>query len=284
MMDHRLALAPLLGRHERSVVSCEPITGITAPAIRQRTYMLTLKDGTRLKTRRLSSPKAVATMDRWLGRLAHRAFPRPLAVAGARVLEPWVDGLPLSAITLYRGHFHSAGRILAALHTRNPAHIAHRRTIERRLDSLSVDLERLRLAGVLTPAESRRYERTARSTAPAWEAWGLVHWDFCADNLVQTRGGDIVSVDNVDVSPGALDLDLGRTFTRWPMHPRERRWFLAGYRRARSPEPFLRHEAFWAILAAVASLRYRLEVGSLQMTAAARALHAVAGPRIGATV
>jgi Ser/Thr protein kinase RdoA (MazF antagonist) len=87
---------------------------------------------------------------------------------------------------------------------------------------------------------------------------GVIHKDFCAANVVIGTDGAPVCVDNANVSVGPHDLDLARTWYRWPMGAEDRRHFAAGYEEYRRLAACLRHFAFWAACVLVGSASIRL--------------------------
>ena len=58
---------------------------------------------------------------------------------------------------------------------------------------------------------------------------GIVHGDFAPENLVIDAAGALHAIDNEVVRIGILDLDLARTWSRWPMAGPTWVAFLAAY-------------------------------------------------------
>lgn len=228
-------------------------------------YRLELADGSVLQGRRLASPRRAHLVER-LTRLAGAAFPEPIACRGAALLTPWIEGTPLSSIApLEDGLVERAGEILAALH-RVPVPGWRRLPIRTPADlraRLDDDLALLVGAGLLERASAERARGEAAEAMPTEAGLGIIHSDFCAENLVLTADRALVAVDNGTLTFAPHDLDLARTWHRWPMTPLERAAFLGAYERGRSGRGFLRHFRFWAVvaLAGAAANRVRAEAG-----------------------
>ena len=77
-------------------------------------------------------------------------------------------------------------------------------------------------------------------------------------NVVIRSDGVPVCVDNANLTVGPHELDLARTWYRWPMTSGDRRHFAAGYEEHASLAPSLRHFPFWAINVLVRGALFRL--------------------------
>jgi hypothetical protein len=66
-------------------------------------------------------------------------------------------------------------------------------------------------------------------------------------SIVRGADGRPYVVDSGNVGVDALDLDLARTWYRWPMAAAERRAFENGYLEHRQTASFSTHFPFWAI-------------------------------------
>jgi aminoglycoside phosphotransferase (APT) family kinase protein len=126
------------------------------------------------------------------------------------------------------------------------------------LAKLERDAAELLAARLLDPELARSARAAAAAERPAEATSGVIHKDFCAENLVLSHAGRIVCVDDATLSFGPHDLDLARSWWRWPMTKTERTHFEAGYREQRSLEAFARHFRFWATCVLVAAAATRL--------------------------
>jgi thiamine kinase-like enzyme len=114
-------------------------------------------------------------------------------------------------------------------------------------------LDALREADLVTDAERRRLVDQLRAGLPSRSARGPVHGDLCAENLVVTPDGRIVSIDNERVRIDFLDYDLARTFVRWPMSDSLRERFERRYTTWGRSVPEAREVSAWRVCAAVKS-------------------------------
>jgi Ser/Thr protein kinase RdoA (MazF antagonist) len=96
---------------------------------------------------------------------------------------------------------------------------------------------------------------------------GLIHADFCADNMIVTGEGDIVVIDNEQLRVGALDYDLARCWCRWPMNSAQREAFCRGYEQYRSLQQFAQNQTFWAIRALTLSIQVHYGHGRTNQSA-----------------
>jgi thiamine kinase-like enzyme len=73
--------------------------------------------------------------------------------------------------------------------------------------------------------------------------------------MVVTDDGMLYIVDNERMSIGALDFDLARSWSRWPMNESQRGIFCSSYEEHRNLDKFIEHELFWAILSLARTAR-----------------------------
>src|SRR5262245_37536997 len=85
-------LAELVAELPSPIVGIKPITGLAAPTLRRATFHIRLADGTFLKGRRMETATDAARVYELGQLLDANGFPRPLAVRGNALLEPWIDG------------------------------------------------------------------------------------------------------------------------------------------------------------------------------------------------
>jgi len=229
-------------------------------------FRVRLADGRLLKARRVESAQRAATLAAIWPLIASLRFSPGLACAGNALLEAWLPGAPLDATTMTRARLEEAGDLLGRLHRlvlptaadfapkvpQTPARLLRR--VERHLLTL-VDL------GLLSRAQGRGLlDKATRSLPPRLDA-GLIHHDFCAENLIVSPDGNLWAIDNEDMRFGPLDADLARCFLRWPMSPADQDAFWTGYCRYRSGEPYAAHWPFWSIWALAGAAEFRAARG-----------------------
>lgn len=248
------------------VASVMPITSLAARRSQRASFRIALSDGTAVKGRRFDTAYEAERFAKLTRHLAHPQIPAAIAQRGTAVIEPWTDGKSLDALAAEETH--TLGASLASIHVAAPP-AGSQRDIEaarsERRDRLTVNVDRLIRLGCIDSAFAARI-RSAAEPLPTAVEIGLIHGDFCPENLVRTNDGQVVAVDNETLRFEALDYDLARTWYRWRMSDAQARAFLDGYRTTRSPDGFLRHFPYWAICALVDSVTFRAtaEIGGVE--------------------
>ena len=163
-----------------------------------------------------------------------------------------------------------------AVHRAAPAvEVDARARPEARLAAVRWQSYTLVRAGALSSASRKRLIALLEAHLPADSPIGVIHRDFCAENLVWDASGQPHVVDNETMQIGALDFDLARTWYRWPMTDAQATAFLDGYSSHRSPESFLASFVFWTLVMLVDVSRYHLRVGTDRAQGAVDLLHAI---------
>jgi hypothetical protein len=253
-------LCALLRTLGAPVTGLAPITALPSPVRGRAAFRIELADGRRLKGRRLKSAERAEVVHRLRGAIGG-GFAPILARRGDAMLLEWVEGESLDSLApLPPALLRRCGAMLGALHRLRvdaPPGVEPRGPREL-LTKLERDAEELVVARRLEPELAARAREAAAAERPAEATRGVIHKDFCAENLVRARSGEIVCVDDATLSFGPHALDLARTWWRWPMTPAERAHFSAGYREQQSLEPFARHFRFWVVCVLVAAAATRL--------------------------
>ena len=256
-------LVALLTGLSSRVVSATPITSLNACRSNRATFRITLADGSEIKARRFDSTFEAVRVARLTQHLNNPLVPAAIAQRGATVIEPWIEGRPLVAADLAPNELHACGALLATIHLAivPPGSDGEVAVARRERESrLADNLRGLLAAGTLDEAFVRRIHAAAEPVPPM-PAIGLIHGDFCAENLVRTNAGRIISVDNETMRFEALEYDLARSWYRWPMSAAQTRSFLDGYASRRSVDSFQRHFSYWAICALVDAAVFRSGAG-----------------------
>lgn len=241
------------------LTSCREITTLRSPDETCGSFALDFEDGVRLKGRRLRSADQAHTVER-LRRKIRTGLAQILRRRGEALLEEWVEGSPLDTLeSVPSAVMQACGRTLGALH-RTPVDDPIAGTgagLEEFVAKLERNLETLRAAGWLDEAAVDRAFTAAREAEPRHMELGIIHKDFCAENVVLDHAGTAVCVDNADLCIGPLDYDLARTWYRWPMTRSDLEHFVRGYENHRSLTGFLRYFRFWATCALAGSAAFR---------------------------
>ncbi len=268
------ALVAALDAPVRRIVT---LTRLRAPGVEHGSFRLELLDGRVLKGRRLLSPEHAARVTAILEVMDRRHFPPVIAHLGEALLEEWRPGEPLDHATLGPTPMRQCGAILGAVHRAAPpaVEVDARARPEARLAAARWQSHTLVRAGVLSAASRKRLIALLEAQLPADAAIGVIHRDFCAENLVWDASGQPHVVDNETMQVGAFDFDLARTWYRWPMTDAQAIAFLDGYSAHRSPESFLASFVFWTLVMLVDVSRYHLRVGTDRARGAVDLLHAI---------
>jgi Ser/Thr protein kinase RdoA (MazF antagonist) len=243
------------------------ITGLPSPVRKRAAFAVEFADGTKVKARRLKSAQRADAVVR-LRDAVGAGFAPILARRGDAMLLEWVEGRNLASLEpIGCDVLRRCGRMLGALHRlpceslADKADEADERPAEL-FAKLERDMDLVRSERLLDPELARRALADADANRPAAPTLGIIHKDFCAENLVLASDGSLVCVDEATLSTGPHDLDLARTWYRWPMQARDSAHFAGGYQEHRSLAGFLRHFRFWATCVLVGSAATRLRSAS----------------------
>lgn len=257
------ALCGLIEAIGVELVGAQPITRTPSQTSARQSFRLTFADGRVLKGRYVESASRCADRAALATRLNHLDLSRVVAHRGNAMLEEWVPGAPFAQQdpTMLPDRLSASGELLARINMLRdwPTTVTVRpATADSLLKHIARRLTGLTRHEVLSVQQSHKLQTLARSNRPRRLRLGVVHHDFCADNLVVAPDGRITAIDNEDIHVGIVDKDLARTSSRWPMTRAQRRQFLAGYRRHRNPDSFIAHEVFWSIWALSGSALFQV--------------------------
>jgi aminoglycoside phosphotransferase (APT) family kinase protein len=230
-------------------------------------YGLRFANGQTFKYRRMQTAERAEMLERLLSHLASPHIPRILARHGSGLLIEFVHGRRLQRSDqdhrllewcgALQGRIHSADTEGLDLTTWAP--------ISEEASELEASIDDLVGRGALERAMADDLLALATGGPPqpaAGEHAGVIHRDFCAENILLGPSGRIHLVDNESIDVGPLDYDLARTWYRWPMGPRERAAYWKGYARFRDPLSFASSFVYWAVAVLVESALFRLEFGT----------------------
>jgi aminoglycoside phosphotransferase (APT) family kinase protein len=211
----------------------------------------------------LDSAATAERVEHILRRLGDRHFPQILARLGSALLIRWVDH-GSSANHLLPDTLRRCALVHGWIHTVEAAHLSGGGANGTELwrERLEAASEQLEQQGGRFGTDARRLLAVAREHTPAMAATGVIHGDFCADNIVVQSPERLFVIDNETVQIGPLDYDLARTWYRWPMRRAEWKSYLDAYAEQRSPAQFETHFNYWAVLVLIDSARWHLTLGT----------------------
>jgi hypothetical protein len=255
------ALVQLLGA---DVSDAAPLSTFRSLDSARLSFRVELGDGTRVKLRRLGDALAIERVG-FMRRLSETGqFARVLRTRGRLLVEEWVDGASLALAPRAAATLEAAGALLAHVHVTPPDSTvteSARASTRAFVDAIDADLGTLETARVLDAAGARAIRAAVAAHDPGSTEHGLIHRDFCAENIVVRCDGTLCVVDNEDVRPGAPDGDLIRALQRWPLDRVSRLSFLSGYAHVRNPRYAHRDIVFWSMWSWALSARVRLTAG-----------------------
>jgi hypothetical protein len=259
-MDELVARA--LAREGLHVRAFERISAFGAGLTERHAYRVTLADGRTVKARRTLGESQARRVVEALRAVADARFPRVLSRHGPVLLEEWIDGVPLTSAAVEDRHLAEAAAVLAEVHLVEAlAGVPVREwgDTAARLAATETRLQRLAGAGALDEASRTVLASALRDHDPRRAEIGLVHLDFCPENLVIDREGRLRVVDNEALAVDALAYDLGRSWYRSALPPARWALFEAAYRRHGGPAASAGSTVFWRIAAVTEGAITRLE-------------------------
>ena len=243
----------LLDRHGKPVANASRLSGHGTKSLKAA-YKISFVDCSSAKARMHGTDAWAAEVGRIQELIGpHPSFAATLMRRGRAVLEEWVPGMTLHEQLPTPETLRECGRLLANLHHVPAAgHTPVDTTIESALARMRKQLAMLQASGDLSASEVESLLAIADATSPAGARSGIIHFDFCGKNLVLHAERGPVCIDNETLRIGPFDLDLARTFYRWPLSPEDREAFLAGYSEAEGPAKTA-HLPFWSLTAEIYS-------------------------------
>ena len=256
MVDPESAqLRSLLASHG---LRCAKLESLSPPGsgrkLGRRALRVETHEGRVLKARLFESAEAAAALASLRARIDAPFLP-PIELRGPLLLEPWIEGECLSPVQA-EARSHELGCLLGRLHAARPADAPARVSTHERRERAEGDLLRLASAGVLSADAGGALRDELARRDPGSAPATLVHRDFCPENLVSDPAGRLHVIDNEWLSVDAAGVDLGRTWSRWPVPEAAWQVFLSGYTSTAPAEPAALR--FWLIAMAARGASIRL--------------------------
>jgi len=200
-----------------------------------------------------------------LGRLTDLPFTRVLAGHGRAMLEEWAPGTLAASMEPDPQVSGAAGELLGRLHTseiRVNGHKGEDVTPQWYLHRAEGNLASLVGQGKISTTSAGKLLDAGKVLKPAKTEIGIIHMDFCAENMVWTPVEKLVVFDNERFRFGPLDFDLARCFMRWPQTAQYLGYFRKAYEHHRSMASFDADGKFWKFCALAQSAWYGVRAGS----------------------
>lgn len=255
-------LCALLHRGDVPVREVQPLIARETPDRPPRAFRVLYADGQARKAVRCAQPAQAALVVAISRRIDPAAFAPVLAHAGAALLMPWIDGVPLHATGWDVHEVQHGGRMLAALHAAAVPEDAAANAVglERYATLLRRNLAILVRQSAIAEDQAQALLALAQAHAPSACSAAVVHRDLCPENLVRQPSGALRVVDVETLSIGARDYDLARTWYRWPMPPDQRQALFDAYVADGGRRPDWHHFPYWAICATASSAAQRQQL------------------------
>lgn len=269
----RETIADALGRHGCRPRRVEPLSPLGDRKGRRLAYRVDLRDGATMKVREYEdedTARSVFELNADLGPV----FAGVVARYGCVVIEEWIEGESLAPRDEYRA-IEEAGAILGRLHASHPQRSSGRVDTGRWRREAVADLDLLRQAGCVRRGDADLLLGVVEETDPGEASTAVIHFDFCAENMIRDGSGALRVVDNELLCIGPRGLDLGRTFHRWPAAAENWSRFFAGYQ-SQAGDPGAAR--FWRIVAALLGARVFLQCCPERLPATIEHLQALACP------
>ncbi len=255
-------LPSLLHPYAKDICDIHLINGLFggAPYIHGATFCIFFANGTRLKARYWPKDSHIHFQMNVVERLPRAHFPIVLVHSDHSTLEQWIEG---ESIRDSRDELMimESGRLLGLIHRTPPPDSSPDQvytSIQEYEFCLIEGLDQLRFLELVDEPFARRVQSAAITAKPCTVDVGLIHRDFCGDNLVISNHL-VCCIDNTTFSVGPFDADLARTWYRWKLPAEYWRMFLQGYTIHRDSTFFREHEIFWkaSVLVRATLMRFR---------------------------
>ena len=254
-------LLALLKKQNLQLKSVERLVHLDAPAHLTDTFRLVSTAGNSFKARNALNEARAERIDYFLARLGKLAFPAVEARCGRSILLQWISGEQLTHDSAC-AQLEAAGRLLGKLHAQPiPPDCPYAAPADTAQAGARIEqsLLKLKSADLLGRDTADVILQVASDNQPARASSCIIHTDLCPDNLVLDAEGRLRSIDNESLQIGFSDLDLARSWYRWPLESNSGEAFLSGYTHHADPAAFRKHFAFWFTAVLLESIVYRLE-------------------------
>jgi hypothetical protein len=229
---------------------------------RRCTFRIEIDPGTVIKARRLESADEASRLAAIRARI-DPSFVGVLGCYGSVLLEPWVAGEVLTPSSA-EASAAQLGTILGRLHAAELPQGAERTSSEEHRERAAGQLAQLAGAGAISRELAELLRAALVRRDPGHADAVVVHWDYCPENVIVDEAGAFHVIDNEWLLVDAPGVDIGRTYSRWPVGREAWDRFLAGYRASAPFDPG--PVDFWLIVMASAGAALRSQQPGTDLT------------------
>lgn len=220
------------------------------------TYRVALAEGQLAKVRFSHRQDQIDRMFAWHSHLPSSQFHAVTLVDQNLCLESWVPGRSMTGANtdlLVR-----AGMLFGRIHSTIPIEQVTGSWQQELLYRLRHSLRWLTQLDWIRRRERDEFLRLLLAHVPLRGHWGLMHGDFCSENMV-VSGNQVVCIDNMTVRPGLLEMDWAKTVNRWTRLSSQ----LAAFSRRYAPrhvfDSFRQDRHFWRLASLIRSACWRAQ-------------------------
>jgi thiamine kinase-like enzyme len=245
--------------------SVHALARIEPAASGRAVFRIELEAGRRIKARRLDDEATARRLFEIRAELPP-AFAPALCRHGRVLLEEWIEGEELADVRPSDAQVSEAGTLLAQLHARETlagAALHAWRSTQAWREQSEQGLASL-VAGAALDAQAARGIGAALARCDPQRALvGLVHSDFCGENMLIDGAGRLRVIDNERLRVDALGFDVARSWYRWALPTPAWEIFTSSYATGMPFREPLENLGFWSVVVVVKSavLRLRMDPG-----------------------
>jgi aminoglycoside phosphotransferase len=260
IFNHKSDLVNLLEQQHLEIIEIKSLARLDAPNHPAASFRIKLRNGNLLKARLTWNATRAERVHYFLNIVQDLGFPLVYARYGSALLLEWVSGKVLNelenernikAIAEFQGRLHSFKALPDCPFPQSTDLTTFALKIDKGIAKLSE-------AGLLSQREVNKITYLTQKYRPLQAEIGIIHTDICPQNVVLDETGRLRSIDNESLQIGWQDLDLARTWYRYPLDSETGCYFLECYRHFRNPDSFIRHSHFWFLGVVLDSVVYRL--------------------------
>ncbi|MFC1680614.1 hypothetical protein ACFL1S_02320 [Pseudomonadota bacterium] len=263
-------LTELIGALGLKVVEVKVVSPFVSQSNPRAVYKIRLENGEFFKARIFSNPQSAERVHKLSSYLADLNISRSIGLLGKAVLFDWVDGFHVPLECMDRKILTASGVLFAQIHAPRihpefagkygyrGMEILSAVRIKKSKDVLTKNrIKEIRSLGLLTPPEADVLTDLLLDLRLDDHEVSIIATDFCPENLVVTKFGEVYLIDTEGLVVHSLGFDFARLLYRWPMTQSQRRIFMEGYASLSGRKPPPVDLRYWLLTILVESVMYR---------------------------